>query len=314
MADISRNLLLIALAVRLQRLVKSLPNNHISAERISRKSLAEAYLSDGISPSLEGARKTAGRYMDELEHIFGLKGNEDTGFVMAKKFNTFKEMFTFWLDRIDPPSTHDKRLSVMLQGIVHAIDNAFTEDPIVIPTLAKQLKDKYGNKNIRDTREPLNELFDSHYISSWLQLIDADDGAIGIDASMDPLLLRLKRRAEVSDNADQSIQLARAGRIHVIFEHALDDLAAKKISQIKTIAEYVQHSHIIHVNGEDMLPYLLYREGKDGAVMLTLRNLSQSNFEDITIEKLPKLPEPTTSYIPYQASETTWNHFKQLLQ
>ncbi|MBL4760687.1 MAG: hypothetical protein JKY80_07550 [Mariprofundaceae bacterium] len=314
MADISRNLLLIALAVRLQRLVKSLPNNHISAERISKKSLAEAYLADGISPSLEGARKTAGRYMDEMEHTFGLKGSESSGFVMTTKFNTFKDMFSFWLERIDPPSKHDKRLSVMLQGIIHAIDNAFTEDPIVIPTLAKQLKNKYGNKNIRDTKEPLNELFDSHYISSWLQLVDADDDAMGIDTTMDPLLLRLKRRAEVNDNADQSIQLARAGRIHVIFKHALDDLLAEKVSQIKTIAEYVQHSHIIHVNGDDMLPYLLYREGKDGAVMLTLRNLSQSNFEDIVIEKLPKLPEPIANYIPFQAPETTWNHFKQLLQ
>jgi len=314
MADISRNLLLIALAVRLQRLVKSLPNNHISAERISRKSLAEAYLADGISPSLEGARKTAGRYMDEMEHTFGLKGSESSGFVMTTKFNTFKDMFSFWLERIDPPSKHDKRLSVMLQGIIHAIENAFTEDPIVIPTLAKQLKDKYGNKNIRDTKEPLNELFDSHYISSWLQLVDADDDAMGIDTTMDPLLLRLKRRAEVKDNVDQSIQLARAGRIHVIFEHCLDDKSPEKLSKIKTIAEYVKHSKILHINNEDKLPYLLYRESKDGPIMLTLRNLNQYNFEDIAIEQLPEFSKPTTNYIPYQAPETAWNHFKQLLQ
>jgi len=141
-SEVSRNILLIALAVRLQRLVKHLPNNHISAERISRRSLAESYLFDGLSGSAEGARRKAARYMDEMERIFGLKGDEQSGYVMARKFDTFRDMFAFWLERIQPPSRDDKRLHVMLSGLIHAIDNAFSEDPVVVPRLARQLKEK----------------------------------------------------------------------------------------------------------------------------------------------------------------------------
>jgi len=314
MAEISRNLLLIALAVRLQRLVKNLPNNHVSAERISRHSLAEAYFADGISPSLEGARKTAGRYMDEMEHIFGLKGCENTGFVMAEKFNTFKDMFIFWLERIDPPSRHDKRLSVMVQGIIHAIDNAFTEDPIVIPKLAKQLKDKYGNKNIRDTREPLQELFDSYYIASWLQLIEMDEEGLAVSTDMDPLLLRLKSRSTTGSNADRSIKLARPGRIHVVFDSTVADLCPSKLKHCKAIARAVAASEIWEINKQDYLPYVLQREGQQGSIILTMRNLNEQRFENIHIDQLSKIYTSQATYRPFSVDISTWDSFKQLVR
>jgi len=236
-SEVSRNVSLIILAVRLQRLIKSLPNNHVSAERISRKSLAEAYFSEGLSKSAEGARKKACRYMDEIEHIFGLDGSEATGYSMDKKFKSFRDMFVFWLEKIDPPSKDDKRLHIMLTGLIHSIDNAFSEDPIVIPNLARELKEKYSNKNIRDTKQPLNEMFDNYYIASWLQLIEMDDEALGVNTSTDPLLLRLKSRKQTGSNQDISIKLARPGRIHIIFDTCLSGLDQKAFEKAEGVSK-----------------------------------------------------------------------------
>lgn len=311
-SETSRNILLIALAVRLQRLVKNLPNQHISAERISKKSLAESYLSDELSSSEDGARKKASRYMDEIEKVFGLNGCENTGFTMAKKFDSFRDMFSYWLEKISPPEQSDKRLHVMLKGLLHAIDNAFSEDPIVIPNLARQLKEKYGNKNIRDTKAPLNELFDNALIGSWLQLIETDDGAIGMDASYDPLLLRLKNRHEVGNNQDQTINLARPGCIHVVLNHTIKDLSSTQQNLIKQVAEHVSETTIWQMDNDDVLPCLLFREGEQGAIVLTIRNLNHNQFEDIYLDDWTTIPRTIKNYTPLGIEKSAWNSFKQL--
>jgi len=312
-SEVSRNVLLIALAVRLQRLVKNLPNQHVSAERISRKSLGEAYLCNGLSKSEDGTRKKAMRYMDEMENIFGLDGSESSGYVMAIRFNTFREMFEFWLDKINPPKTSDKRLHVMLTGLIHAIDNAFSTDPIVIPKLASQLKQQYGNKNIRDTREPLAELFDNTFIANCLQLCEDENEALFISPEMDPLLLRLRSRAEVGGNADTSINLARPGRIHVVLDHTIRDLSPTTQRKTRDIANAVCNSDVWQVDTNERLPYLLYREGASGPIMLTMRNLSQHCFEDMPITEMPDHPITIKQYIPLNLDPETWNSFRQLL-
>jgi len=312
-SETSRNVLLIALAVRLQRLVKNLPNNHISAERISAKSLAEFYLSENVSKSTEAARKKAGRYMQEMEQVFGLTGSEKSGYVMSRKFATFREMFQFWLDAISPPGKDDKRLHVMISGLIHAIDNAFTEDPIVIPNLARQLKERYGHKNIRDTKEPLIEMFDNTYIGSWLQLVEMDEESLAIDPDMDPLLLRKRSYAEVGGNGDISIKLARPGRIHVIFENAISNLDAASMERCRSIAKAVHDSETWSMNGQEYLPYIFYREGEKGEMMLTLRNLSQNYFEDIALNQLTEAVETTGTFTPYNLNACTWSSFRQLL-
>jgi len=309
----SRNVLLIELAVRLQRLVKNLPGKHISAERITRKSLAESYFSRDLSNSPEGARKKADRYMAEMERLFGLQGSESAGYVMAQKFDTFRNMFAFWLEKISPPGKSDKRLHVMLNGLIHTIDNAFTNDPIVIPELARQLKEKYGNKNIRDTREPLRDLFDNYYFASWLQLTGLDDDELSVDTSMDPLLLRLKPRSEVGGNEDISINLARPGRIHVIFDHALRDIDPPIKVKLQLIAHSVYRGEIWLFNGEEFLPCILYREGKDGEIMLTMRNLDRDRFEEITVSALQETPHTNKYYTPFNLDEKIWASFKQLV-
>jgi len=313
-SEVSRNVLLIALAVRLQRLVKNLPNDHISAERISHKSLAESYFHDGLSDSSEGARKKAGRYMDEMERVFGLRGSESTGYVMAQKFEKFRDMFQWWLEKISPPGSHDKRLHVMLNGLIHAIDNAFSEDPIVIPELARQLKEKYGNKNVRDTRKPLSEMFDNHYIASWLQLIEMDENGLAVATDMDPLLLRLKPKSAVDDNHDASIKLARPGRIHTIFEQTLNDLNQIQLAKVRDVATSVCKSVVWEIDRENYLPYILYREGKNGEVMLTMRNLTRNNFKDISIDETTDIPAMAREYTPYNIDEGAWNSFRQIVR
>ena len=312
-SETSRNVLLIALAIRLQRLVKNLPNNHISAERISAKSLAEFYFSEGVSKSEEGARKKAARYMQEIKRTFGLSGTEKSGYVMAKKFDSFREMFQFWLNAISPPGKDDKRLHVMLNGLIYAIDNAFTEDPIVIPKLARQLKEKYGNQNIRDTREPLTEMFDNAYISSWLQLIETDEGVLNIDPMMDPLLLRRRSYAEVGGNADISINLARPGRIHAIFENTVSDLNPQSKKLCMTVANAVHDSEVWIINDQQYLPYILYREGRSGQVMLTLRNIDLGYFEDMPVNALAEPIQMCGHYIPFHLDRAVWNCFRQLV-
>jgi len=311
-SEVSRNVLLIVLAVNLQRLVKSLPNKHISPMRISRKSLAESYLSEDLAPGMEAARKKAGRYMDEMQHIFGLKGSEDSGYVMNQKFDTFRDMFAYWLEKISPPGKSDKRLHVMLSGLIHAIDNAFSADPLAIPNLSNKLKNKYRNKNIRDTREPLDEMFNNAYIANWLQLCEADDDVLYIDTTVDPLLLRLRPRSEVGGNADISIPLAHPGRIHVIFDHALADLDQAAIDKARTAAKAVAHAQIWQMNEQEYLPYMLYREGDHGPLMLTMRNLSQQQYEDIVLDEMQDIPGSTREYIPYDWDAGIWAYFRRM--
>ncbi len=312
-SEVSRNVLLIALAVRLQQLVKNLPNHHLSAERISRKSLAESYLCDDLSKSADGARKKAARYMDEMERIFGLDGSESSGYVMTMRFDSFREMFEFWLDRINPPQASDKRLHVMLTGLIHVIDNAFSNDPIIIPELARELKQQYGNKNIRDTREPLDELFDNTFIANCLQLCEDDHDALFISNAVDPLLLRLHSRAEVDGNADASINLARPGRIHVILDHTIKDLPKAMQSKIRNVANAVCNSDIWCYDAAERLPCLLYREGSSGPVMLTMRNLREQCYEDVAVTELPDHPVTTRQYIPLNLDPETWDSFRQLI-
>ncbi|MDX8397368.1 MAG: hypothetical protein R8K49_03510 [Mariprofundaceae bacterium] len=248
-----------------------------------------------------------------MKHIFGLTGSDSSGYAMEKKFPKFHDMFIFWLDCINPPSKDDKRLHVMLNGLVQAIDNAFTHDPIIIPNLARQLKEKYGNKNIRDTKQPLNELFDNTYIASVLQIIETDDQALSIDPAMDPLLLRKRARSEVGGNADISINLALPGRIKGTIHQALHDQSKDQTAHIHNIATAVCNSDIWIINSEEYLPYILYREGKNGPVILTVRNLSQNHYEDMPVDQLVSIPSSEKQFCPFKFEPAIWMSLKQMV-
>ena len=308
----SRNMLLIILAIRLQRLVKNLPNHHRSPERITRRSLAESYLAAEIVDSEEAARRRAARYLAEMERIFGLEGDEKAGFAMARRFERFRDMFAHWLNEISPPSPHDRRLHVMLSGLIQAIDNGFSDDPIVVPELARQLQERYGYRNRCDAEDPMWELFDNTYIASALQLVEADDNALSINRDSDPLLLRLRSRQEVGGNEDISINLALPGRIRLVMEDVIADLGEDQRNRCRAIAEAVRDGMVWQMDGHEMLPFILYREGRDGEVLLTLRNLDEHCFEERTLETMGDVPPATRRFVPLGLDERVWALFQEM--
>ncbi|MDX8414255.1 MAG: hypothetical protein R8J85_09235 [Mariprofundales bacterium] len=299
--ETSHNLRLLLLAVRLQRPVKRLPAHLIAAERITRASLAEEYCSEGNSKSMAAAKKMAGRHLQYMQEVFGLDGDGHSGFVMAKRFDSYREMLAYWLHAIGTPKGSDKRLHVMLSGLLVTIRNGFSQDPVAIPTLARELKKRYGNQAIRDTREPLDDLFANQVISSWLSLYEDDEGTIGIDRELDPLLLRLRRRAEVGCNEDRSIALAVPGRIkHVLAEHCQQMDEAHHRSVLR-VAEAVRDSHCWwNVRGQRCVPFILFREGSAGPLMLTLWNSGEQMYQDVLLDQLEAFPWPCkTRFRPF---------------
>ncbi|RLL50874.1 hypothetical protein D8Y20_10820 [Mariprofundus sp. EBB-1] len=311
--ETNHNLRLILLAIRLQRPVKNLPSHLISAERITRKSLAQEYYSEGNSSSEEAAYKMAGRHLSYMDDIFGLEGNK-SGFVMARRFETFRSMFEFWLETIGDPGRSDKRLHVMLQGLLRAIDNGFRHDPICVSSLARQLQKEYGHKNIRDIKEPLEELFSEETLSSYLVLYEDNDNTFKIGKEYDPLLLRWRGRNEVGDNHDISINLAMAGRIHALFEDHTRQLESSAKLRARIIAQAVRQSMIWQSeDGNMMIPYIFYREGEQGPLLLTLFNMEQGEYIDIPFESIHSVPDaPCRSFRPYEMPEALWMQFQQL--
>jgi len=140
-----------------------------------------------------------------------------------------------------------------------------------------------------------------------------DDGALAIDANMDPLLLRLKSRQQTGSNQDISIKLARPGRIHIIFDTCLADLEQEAFVKCQNVAQSVKDSYIFHLNKQDYVPYILYREGKAGDIILTMWNMQDKCFEDISIKDIPENITREKQYIPLQLDSTTWKSFQQLL-
>lgn len=312
----SKNLRIILLAIRLQRLVKNLPAHLVSPECITKESLAKHYLNQNCSSTKENARKMAGRDLADIKEIFGLDGTDTSGYVMHKRFESFEKMFIFWFDKINPPNPNDKRMYVLLKTLIKVIGNAFRNDPISAPDLAKEMKEKFGNKNIRDSKEPLEEMFSNTTIASYLMLIEDDDGTIVINKSADPLLMRLKSRFKVGDNTDISINLALPGRIRVILDDHLNHLAPEMASITRRIATATRESHIwLDEFGNQVVPYILYREGESGPFMLTLWQEHDNNYRDIFIAEIASIPESNQArFIPYDRymPAKLWEQFTQI--
>jgi len=255
----------------------------------------------------------AGRHLKYMESIFGLDG-KDSGHVMAKRFNKFRDMFEYWLDKMGEPSQADRRLHVMLTGLLDAIDNGFRNDPICVSNLAKQLQQKYGQKNIRDTKAPLEELFSEETLSSYLVLYEDDDDCYRIGKQYDPLLLRWRSRNEVGDNHDISINLAIPGRVHSIFEEHLIHLNPQQQESARVIANAVTQSLIWKNEGdEQVIPTIFYREGEDGPLMLTLFHPQNGEYMDIRFDLIESIPDNAeVPFVPYDMPLNLWMQFRQL--
>jgi len=312
--EISSNLRIILLAIRLQRLVKNLPSELISAERITRQSLANQYYQMELSPSEESALKMAMRDLSYIQKIFGLEGSHETGYVMEIRFERFYEMFKFWLTELGEPTASNRRMHVMISGLIHSIENGFRDDPIVIPDLAKALKNRYGNKNIRDSKAPLTELFSNSTLVSYLSLLDEENGALYIDKSADPLLMRLRSRDEVGYNIDIDTNLALPGRVRTIFDDHIKHLDESLANKAKTIAKAVRESYLWQNSaGKQFVPYILYQEAASGNIRLVLWQEDDGRYCDISIDEISSVPESNpTRFIPHNMPAKLWEQFTQI--
>jgi len=256
----------------------------------------------------------AERDLNEIKTIFGLDGAASSGYVMEHRFERFYDMFVFWIDALGEPKPSGRRMHVLIEGIIHAIDNGFRDDPIVIADLARELKRQYKNKNIRDSKEPLHELFYNRIIAMYLCLIEDDDDMLRIDKSAEPLLMRHKSRDEVGDNVDVSINLATPGRIRIIFDDHIKQLDTSKRKLIHSIAVSIRESYAwIDETGNKVVPYILYREGANGPLILTLWQANDGHYRDILINEVSAVPGSNKSrFLPYNMPAKLWEQFRQI--
>lgn len=324
----TKNLRLIKLAVDLQRCAKQrLGNRSRPATRITSKSLEQSYWDNEFASSIEAASKMARRDIQYMKRNLGLEGCEGSGFYMQESFPRYKHLFEHWLKQLDPSPKTDARLHIMIEGLLTAIENGLRSDPVAIPNLASVLKKKYGKKNIRDTKRPLQELFSDNTISSYLAISELDDDIekdldgdglmpdnIIVLRENDPILLRLKTRGEVGDNEDISINLALPGRVRNLLDMHCSALSSEMQSKLKRIGIAAAESHCWKdQSGELFVPYILYREGEGGSFMLTLWNKNTGEYHDVLVDDIKIVPESNThSFIPYGIPESMWEQLKAI--
>ena len=152
-------------------------------------------------------------------------------------------MFEYWLSELGGPKPSNRRMHILLKGLMRSIESGFRDDPIVIPDLARELKKQFGNKNIRYSQEPLREMLSNETIAVYLMLLDEEDERLRIDTSADLLRMRLKSRDEVRDNVDISINLAVPGRVRSVFDKHLNCIDRQFKARALIIARSIRESH-----------------------------------------------------------------------
>lgn len=323
----TNNLRLIKLAIDLQRCTRHQSNHgRRPPTRVTYKGLEQSYFDNEYALTQDAARKMARRDIQYMDNIFTLGGAEKSGYYMQTTFERYIHMFRFWLETLDH-SPKDGRLHMMLEGLIHAIENGLRADPIAIPELASALKQKYGKKNVRDAKRPLQELFSDNAISSYLVLSELEDDLASdpdgdglapdrliVLREYDPLLLRLKDRREVGGNPDISINLALPGRVRNIFDTHCNDLNPQEKQKAKHIAAAVAESHCWQDDaGEQLVPYILYREGETGPLILTLWSHQTGEYMDIPVSNIQAVPATGCArFTPYGMPETMWQQFRTL--
>jgi len=310
----SNHLRYLLLAIRLQRQVEIRTGSIKGTEsRISYKSLTSDYFESGISSSISAAEKMARRDVAYIENIFGLTKTQNTGFFMARKFNRFRDMFSYWLDSLGEPEKCDRRMHVMLSGIIAAIDNGFRDDPVIVPDLAQKLKRRYGNKNTRDSLEPLVEIFDHHLISAYLGLVEDNNGALHINNSANAILMKLRPAKEVGTNADISINLVFPGQRLSKFDKYISETDGIARLILNQIADAVFECRAWETSdGIKVVPYILYKEGETGPFILTYWQANDCQYRDIHVNQIKTFPsEGKSLHIPFQMSPKLWALFGQ---
>jgi len=289
--------------------------------RITTESLTQSYYDEGDSASIGGARKMAARDMQSIRHVFGLEGAEISGYQLGICFQpprAYLQMFKYWLEWLQQHNNSpDTVLIVMLEGLIAAIENAFTDDPICIPNLARALQKKYGKSNARDTRKPLRDLFDDRAMAHFLPLetISEADDSYKVDVRLEPLLMRKHSREEVGANIDDTIILARPGlirsRAHVIIKQESNSLTDK----LSLIMKAIEQMALWNTSDERLaIPYSLHFQQATQAFILVIYWFDSGSYEDIPMESIGDIPnnDKTGHYCPSTLNQELWQQWKSL--
>ena len=294
---------------------------HQTPLRVTLDALSSVYYEEGASASLGGSKKMAARDLESIKQVFGLSGTESTGYQLGMDFPTPKaylQMFQYWLQWLQ--SQHhspDTVLMVMLEGLIAAIENAFTDDPICIPTLARALQQKYGKTNARDTRRPLRQLFDDRVMAQYLplEMVSEEDDSYKVAVQAEPLLLRKYSRNIVHDNIDDTVVLARPGLIrsqaHVMIKQEPGDQAWKLLLILESVEKMSMWQS---EDGRMAIPYTLHFQQVSHTYILVIYHPDSGSYEDIPITRIGKLPavDETGHYCPAGINEEIWRQWKSL--
>ncbi|MDQ6990776.1 MAG: hypothetical protein Q9M11_03490 [Mariprofundaceae bacterium] len=284
-------------------------------------SLTKQIQEEGESSTLEGAKKMAQRDMQHIKNIFGLDGNETTGYQLATNFElprAYLKMFNYWLCCLNQKQqSSDTVLKVMLEGLIHAIESAFTDDPICIPALAKALKAKYEKSNSRDTSRPLKQLFDDRAMIHFLPLenISEEPDTYKVDLKLEPLLMRKQSRERVGSNEDDTLILARPGLIRSCIYGILKHEHETRSQHIMRLAEAVQHMELWqHQEKGACIPYALHLNRKTDEYVLVIYWQDSGSYQDYPAAEISNIPSTADMmyYCPEGFSIELWKQWKVL--
>jgi hypothetical protein len=294
---------------------------HKTALRVTIESLAKQIQEDDGSSSIEGAKKMAQRDMRHIRNVFGLDGDNTIGYQLATNFEppqAYLKMFKYWLLYLNQNTQScDTVLKVMLEGLIHAIESAFTDDPICIPDLAKALKSKYGKSNSRDTSSPLKKLFDDRAMIHFLPLENVSEktDTYKVDLKLEPLLMRKQSRENVGFNVDDTLILARPGlirsSIYRVIKHENETLS----QHIMRLAEAVQHMELWqHESKGKCIPYALHFNRNKNEYVLVIYWQESGTYQDCSVQDIRSIPstEGMMYYCPEGFTIELWKQWKAL--
>ncbi|RME85807.1 MAG: hypothetical protein D6771_02785, partial [Zetaproteobacteria bacterium] len=316
----SKKMRLILLAIQMLALKRGWRGRSIPA-RICVADLARLYLEERLSATEAGAAKMAKRDLEEIRKVFGLRGDEQHGYMLGMDFpppHAYLKMFRHWLDALRrQPTPHDEKLAMMLEGLIVAIESAFTNDPICIPALARQLRARYGKRNLREPMRALRELFDERAMASFLpwEHLDAEEpDTRKVDTSLDPLLLRRRPREAVGDNVDATQVLARPGHVSPALHAFLQALPPDRSAKMRRLAEAVCALELWRSqDGKRAAPFSLNMEPEEREkAVLVVFWLDEGAYEEIPTDRIRRWPERAPAYVPDGVPEALWTRWKSL--
>lgn len=292
-----------------------------TALRITVEALANSYHEDGESQTLDSAKKMAERDIDVIRQVFGIAGDDVTGYQLGMDFappKAYLQMLEYWLDWLNHHHhSRDTVLKVMLEGLVTAINSAFTNDPICIPRLASALAKKYAKTNMRDASRPLKQIFDDRAMAHFLPLetVSEQDDSYKVDTRLEPLLMRKKKGIETGYETDDTIVLSRAGLIRSEAHRIIDTQAPALSTKLHRISRAVEQMECWQSTcGRPCVPYALHYQQASGEFELVMYWHDHGGYEELAVSSIGSLPDEGDAdyYCPAGMDKELWSRWKSL--